>query len=170
MFRRRATPTRPRGRVLVDPRLEDDEALRAYPIVLRWAAGRCDRFALLIETSRAADEEVLAALRSLGRSAKVTLANPVGGLANLFFGAYRYEQREGRPDAALVDALTRFRPPPEGPGDLCPAAIVALKSGERILYWCGDYGRDQVLDLTAPERSDLEGELGDTSMLVAAPD
>jgi hypothetical protein len=154
--------------LLVDPQLEGEPAISAYRSVLGWAARTCDRFAILLEVSRNSDPVALAALRGVGRPAKVTLAKPIGGLASLFFGAYRYEQREGKPNELLVDVLTRFSAPPGAPGDLCPASIVALSRGDRTVYWCGDYGRDQVLHVDARERAELESAMGGGAALVAA--
>lgn len=142
-------------RLVVDPTLEDEAAVTAYRATLAWAAERADRFVLLFERSRGHDPAVLAALEAIGRRVRPTLVRPPGLIASLFFGAYRVEQREGRPDRALVDALTAHAPPEEAPGDLCPASMLGLYLGARRLYWCGDFGRDQVLDVEAGERDDL---------------
>jgi hypothetical protein len=145
----------PLMRWVVDPDLEGDIARAAYRTTLAWAAGCTDRFVLLFEPSREHDPAVFSGLCRLGRSVKPTLVRPPGLIASLFFGAYRVEQVQGVPSPALVEILTSHTPPAEAAGDLCPTSMLGLFRGARRLYWCGDFGRDQRLELEPAEHAAL---------------
>ena len=134
--------------------LEPVEAVPVYRTILGWAAGAADRFVLLLALDRRQDARRLAALRGLGRPTALTLGRPLGWVAQLFFGPYRYEQREGVPDAHLLELLATT-----DPDDPCPVEVVQLCRGDRVIYRCDDYARDQTLELEPDELSALEGAL-----------
>ncbi|HEV8580957.1 MAG TPA: hypothetical protein VGX68_17970 [Thermoanaerobaculia bacterium] len=159
--------------------MNEETALALYRQTLAWASALGDRFLLRLQISAYEDSSDVTRLCALGKATAVPAAVPPKRfpdriLSKLFPNPTDIVEVEGAPGEAFVRELT-LKPAPPGAvsGDLSPVEDITVFIGPRRLYSLSDYGRDQVLDLTAEELEMLRRTLSQAGLkqesLIPAP-
>lgn len=166
-------------RYLLEDVVDQPLAHARYHTVLRWAAGRSERFVITLRPGVYDEPADVEPFLALGEVKVVSHRPPPIGrlgrlLAPLRSRTARVVEVRGAPGPRFLQVLTGTGPPRRAvAGDLSPVEDVELYVDRRPLYGVYEYGRDQVLDLTPGEleslRELLRSEGFDPDHLAPAP-
>ncbi|HVZ40532.1 MAG TPA: hypothetical protein VHI13_14730 [Candidatus Kapabacteria bacterium] len=138
--------------------LDEEDLLRFYRAVVRWAVPRADRFEIRFVEDRYRDWSLVGLFRSLGSHAFQLHEPPPGPVARALFDARPVTVTvvEGRPGADFMAAMTGHVAPPGSIGSESPVEDLYLFAGRRrLLAVMDNAGYGYMLDLEEEEVADL---------------
>lgn len=145
----------------VDTRdLEPEESIGLFRRLVRWAAGRGDRFEISFQTGVYDDPNQVRRLRGLGQP--LPPRRPGDALSRLFARMFDKDSEliGGVPGPAFVEEITGSAAPARVvSGHESPVESIVIFRGESPFYASYDYGTVQTLDLIDEEKQIAGPEL-----------